>query len=317
MIMPIRSETIALQHPTIRSLPRVTDRVTFLHLSEARIVQGATGVVAHCKDGEEPQRVAIPTASIAALLLGPGTSITQPALATIARHGTSLVWVGADGSRTHGWSYALTSSSRWIEAQAALWADPAARRAVAVAMYEKRFGELPEGELTLPRLRGLEGQRMRKLYQHHARQHGLRFRRSYDPENFDDSDSTNQALSAANAALYGVCAAAIVALGCHPGLGFIHAGNISAFVFDIADLYKADVAVPAAFAAATHPHPAKEARRLTRESLVQHNVLANAVNDIQQLLAPGLAKASPNEHSLLDETGYVDGGTNYAPHRDS
>lgn len=37
-----------------------------------------------------------------------------------------------------------------------------------------------------------------------------------------------------------------------------------------------------------------------------------AVADIQQLLAPGLAQASPSEHALHDDTGFVEGGTNYA-----
>jgi CRISPR/Cas system-associated endonuclease Cas1 len=49
--------------------------------------------------------------------------------------------------------------------------------------------------------------------------------------------------------------AAICALGCSPALGFIHSGTQLAFVYDIADLYKAKTAIPLAFAlhAATDP----------------------------------------------------------------
>ena len=41
--------------------------------------------------------------------------------------------------------------------------------------------------------------------------------------------------------------AVIVALGCAPGLGFVHVGHECSFVYDIADLYKAEVTIPIAF----------------------------------------------------------------------
>lgn len=312
--MPIRPETIALQHPGIRSLPRVTDKVTFLHLSRAKVIQDDTGVVALMEEDGINRRVRIPTASVAAILMGPGTSASQAALSTIMKHGTVVLWTGVAGTRSHGWSYSLTSSARWAEAQASLWADEDRRRDVAIAMYEQRFGGLPPGgAMTLNRLRGLEGQRMRKLYARHAKKHGVKFRRDYDPAKFDDADPVNKALSAANACLYGVSLSAIVALGCHPGLGFIHAGHISSFVFDIADLYKAATAIPVAFVAATTDDPAAVARRLTRDALVRDRILPRAVADIQRLLASGLRAASPSEQLLRDEEGFVAGGRNYAP----
>ena len=51
----------------------------------------------------------------------------------------------------------------------------------------------------------------------------------------------------ANSVLYGICQAAIVSLGFSPGLGFIHTGKMLSFVYDIADLYKLETSVPAAF----------------------------------------------------------------------
>lgn len=311
--MVLREETIGLQHPGIQALPRIGEQTSFLYLSEAKISQNATGVIAYLKEGETGRRVSLPTASLASLQLGPGTSITQAALTTIARHGTVVSWVGADSTRTHGWAYSLTSSARWVEAQAALWADPTTRTQVAVQMYEQRFGGLPPGgTLTLNRLRGLEGQRMRKLYSALAKKHRVTFKRDYNPDRFDDSDGVNQALSAANAAIYGVCLAAITALGCHPGLGFVHAGNISSFVHDIADLYKAETSIPAAFSASKEVNPGAEARRRTREAIVRERIMTRAVTDIQKLLAPGLKAASPNEQVLRTETGFVPGATNYA-----
>src|SRR6266508_1506877 len=59
----------------------------------------------------------------------------------------------------------------------------------------------------------------------------------------------NRALSAANSCLYGVVHAAIVAAGYSPALGFIHTGKMLSFVYDVGDLYKAEVTVPVAFRA--------------------------------------------------------------------
>jgi CRISPR-associated protein Cas1 len=38
-----------------------------------------------------------------------------------------------------------------------------------------------------------------------------------------------------------------LALGCFPALGYVHNGNQQAFVYDIADLGKAELTVPLAF----------------------------------------------------------------------
>lgn len=311
---PIRSETIALQHPGIAALPRASDQLTFLYVNYAIIIQDDTGVVALFEEKGVNHRVSIPTAAIAAVLLGPGVSITQAALATITRHGTALLWTGADGSRVHGWAYSLTSSARWAEAQATLWANPEARLEAAIKMYEWRFGGLPPGgTITLQRLRGLEGQRMKALYRGLSSKHRVPFRRDYDSSDFTRGDPINQALSSANAALYGVATAAIVALGCHPALGFVHAGSTSSFVFDVADLYKAEVSIPAAFAAAGSDDPGGDARRRTRRAMIAHGTLSRAVKDIQDLLGPGLRGATGAPLALLDDDArFVAAGINYA-----
>jgi CRISPR-associated protein Cas1 len=112
-------------------------------------------------------------------------------------------------------------------------------------MYERRFGTTVEPCTTLQQLRGLEGQRMKILYQSLAERHHLReFRRNYDPHQWDTSSPVNQALSAANTALsaantalYGTMHSAILAMGCtRPG--FVHSGKQHSFIYDIADLYK-------------------------------------------------------------------------------
>lgn len=71
--------------------------------------------------------------------------------------------------------------------------------------------------------------------------------REYNPDDFENSNVVNKALSAANVALYGVVHSVIVAIGMSPGLGFVHTGHDLSFVYDIADLYKSKITIPIAF----------------------------------------------------------------------
>lgn len=76
-----------------------------------------------------------------------------------------------------------------------------------------------------------------------------------------------------HACLYGLAHAVIVALGCAPGLGFVHVGHECSFVYDIADLYKAEVTIPIAFevaAQAPEDLPAVVRRRV-RDAMVEHH----------------------------------------------
>ena len=59
----------------------------------------------------------------------------------------------------------------------------------------------------------------------------------------DPADMMTEA--AANALLNGLCHSAIVAGGYSPALGFIHTGKQMSFVYDIADLYKTEITIPA------------------------------------------------------------------------
>ena len=89
-----------------------------------------------------------------------------------------------------------------------------------------------------------------------------------------------------HACLYGLAHAVIVALGCAPGLGFVHVGHECSFVYDIADLYKAEVTIPIAFevaAQAPEDLPAVVRRRV-RDTMVEHHILERMVHDIRWLL---------------------------------
>lgn len=308
-----------LAAPTVAMLPRVADSLSFLYLDVVRVYQDDTGVCAEVtSERRGTETVYVPTAALSCVLLGPGTSITARALTTFVRHGTTVLTTGSGGVRCYAATVPDSLTTDWLERQARAWADDGRRLAVATAMYEKRFGPgvIPPGA-KLARMRGIEGQRIRALYQLLARQYKIgRFRRNYDPESWDEQDPVNLALSSANTCLYGIVHAAIVALGCSPALGYIHRGNQQAFVYDIADLYKAKLTIPLAFSLHASTNAEAEARRSFRDGLRLFKLLPRIVADIQQLLDPDAKPEVPDpEEQLVDlwdpETGAVPGGLNH------
>ncbi|WP_435599777.1 type I-E CRISPR-associated endonuclease Cas1e [Streptomyces sp. C10-9-1] len=309
-----------LASPTVAMLPRIADSLSFLYLDIVRITQDDTGVRAEVTtERRGTETVYLPTAALSCVLLGPGTSITARALTTLARHGTTVLITGAGGVRTYAAALPDSLTTTWLERQTHAWADDNRRLAIATAMYEKRFGRGSASPgATLAQLRGFEGQRVKAHYRLLAQQHRIgRFRRAYDPESWETQDPVNLALSSANTCLYGIVHAAIHALGCSAALGFVHQGNQQAFVYDIADLYKADLTIPLAFSLHNSTNPEAEARRSFRDGLRLFKLLPRIVGDIQDLLDPGSDRQTPDlEEHMVDlwdpVMGSIPAGVNHA-----
>jgi CRISPR-associated protein Cas1 len=308
-------------------LPRVADSLSFLYLDMVRVIQDDTGVCAQIQAGKDrTDLVYVPTAALSCLLLGPGVSITTPALTTLARHGTSVVCVGAGGVRAYAGILPDSLTTHWLEQQVTHWSSPDQRLHVARRMYQMRF---PDDDLPhttdLDQLRGMEGQRMKALYKLLAQQHGIgRFRRNYHPDRWQAQDPVNLALSAANTCLYGIAHACLLALGLSPALGFVHAGTQHAFVYDIANLYKAETTLPLAFALHQSTNPEQQARRRFREDLRLLKLLPRIVRDVQTLLTPDHPDPdTPSErrdvqmvHLWDPKKGVLPAGVNYASKAD-
>lgn len=299
--------------PTSKQLFRVEDRVTFLHLERCSVSRDSNAITATDQDGT----IHIPAATVSAVLLGPGTRVTHHAMMLMAQCGVTVVWVGEAGVRYYAHGTGLASSTRLLEAQAEAVSNTRKRLAVARRMYEWRFpDEVVEGA-TMQQLRGREGARVRSIYREESRRTGVPWkRRDYDPDAFDASDGINQALSAAHSALYGVVHAVIVSLGCAPGLGFIHTGHARAFVYDIADLYKAEVTIPIAFdvIAEGSNDIGGDTRRRVRDAMRQGTILERAVRDIKRLLLPNdeIEWDINVLHLWDDKQGLVAGGVDYS-----
>ena len=223
-------------------------------------------------------------------MLEPGTRVSHAAAVLAARVGTLLVWVGEGGVRLYASGQPGGARSDRLLYQARLALDESARLKVVRKMYELRFGEPPPQRRSVEQLRGIEGARVRRMYQVLARQHGLRWeRRNYDPQQWDASDTANRCLSAATACLYGITEAAVLAAGYAPAVGFIHTGKPLSFVYDVADIFKFDSVVPVAFRiAARHSRtPEREVRLACRDMFRQKKLLGRIIPTIERILAAG------------------------------
>ncbi|WP_085341136.1 type I-E CRISPR-associated endonuclease Cas1e [Aquidulcibacter paucihalophilus] len=192
----------------------------------------------------------IPHQAVTLILLGPGSSVTHDALRILARHNTGLAAVGEGGVRFYTAPPLLPDASARARQHARTWADPDRRLHMARRMYAWRLGEvLPVRDIAA--LRGIEGARMKESYKLIAQQVGVKWRgRHYDRGNPTSTDAPNQALNHAASAIEGAAAIAVACTATIPQLGFIHEDSGQAFVLDIADLYRNEITIPVAFAAA-------------------------------------------------------------------
>ena len=270
------AEIPGMIRPSVQSLPQIGDRMTFLYFEHCKLSRADSAITVTDENGI----IHVPAAAISVLMLGPGTDVTHRAMELIGDAGVSVIWVGEHGVRYYTGGCALTGSSRLLVKQAALVTNQRGHLNVVRKMYSLRFSGEDVAHLTLQQLRGREGSRMRSVYRHWSKETGVPWHgRDYDPEDFSSGDPVNQALSAGNACLYGLAHAVICALGCSPGLGFVHIGHSLSFVYDIADLYKAEITIPIAFRlAAESPEdiPSKT-RRSVRNALAESHILERMV----------------------------------------
>ena len=303
-----------LKRADLQALPPIRDRMTFLYLERCLINRQDGAITVTDARGT----VHVPAASLSVLLLGPGTRLTHRAVELMGNTGASILWVGEQGVRYYAHGRPLTHSASLLIRQAELVSNVRSRVAVARHMYQKRFPGEDVSHMSMQQLRGREGARIRAVYRKAAAEHGVQWkRRDFDPDDFEAGDPVNQALSAAHACLYGLAHAVIVALGCAPGLGFVHTGHERSFVYDMADLYKAEFTIPIAFQVAAQPPKdiAAETRRCVRDAFSQGKLLERMVRDLLTLLRGEEEEVLPEVELLYlwdERRGKVASGFSYA-----
>lgn len=278
--------------PPFKPLP-MKDRVSmmFVQYGQIDVLDGAFVVI-----DQNGVRTHIPVGSVACLMLEPGTRVSHAAAALASRVGTLLVWVGEAGVRLYSSGQPGGARSDKLLYQAKLALEDSLRLKVVRKMYEVRFGEKAPARRSVEQLRGIEGARVRETYKRLAQRVGLKWNaRKYDPDNWDSADIPNKCLSAATSCLYGITEAAVLAAGYAPAIGFIHTGKPLSFVYDVADLYKFETVVPAAFRiAAKAPRDAvRQVRLACRDMFRETRILGRIIPLIEEVLAAGDIQPPP------------------------
>ena len=272
----------------------IKDRASILFIEKGRldVLDGAFVVV-----DQTGVRTHIPVGGLACLMLEPGARISHAAVTLAARVGCLLVWVGEAGVRLYSAGQPGGARAARLLHQARLALDPDARLKVVRKMYDMRFGEPAPQRRSVDQLRGIEGARVKRLYEVIARQHGVTWKaRRYDPGKWEAADLPNRCLSQATSCLYGLAEAAILAAGYAPAVGFLHTGKPQSFVYDVADVFKFETVVPIAFEVAGQAQrgkrpavadPVGEVRRRCRDSFRKTGLLKRFIPAIEEMLAAG------------------------------
>lgn len=233
------------ERPPLETLTPARERWTPIYLEHGRLEVDDSSVK---WIGADRTVFRLPVASLSVLMLGPGTTVTHAAMKACAECNTPVCWVGAEGMHFYARGLGPTHDNERARQQAATASSPSKREVVARRMFRMRFaGENVEG-VSIKELRGMEGRRIKALYADMGVKFGVTWKgRNYNPDNWDLADNINRCISAANAALYALTAAVVCGLGYLPELGFIHTNSMRAFVLDIADIYKPETSLVAAF----------------------------------------------------------------------
>lgn len=263
------------------------DRISMIFLDKGQVDVLDGAFVLLDKNGV---RTHIPVGTVACIMLEPGTRVSHAAIKLAATVGTLLVWVGEAGVRLYASGQPGGARSDRLLYQAKLALDEELRLKVVRKMFELRFGEEAPSRRGVDQLRGIEGARVRKVYQLLAKRYGIDWQgRRYDVKDWEKGDVANRCVSAATSCLYGITEAAILAAGYAPAVGFLHTGKPLSFVYDIADIIKFDTVVPIAFkVAASNPtQPDREVRLACRDLFRSDKVLKKLIPMIEEVLSAG------------------------------
>jgi len=220
-------------------------------------------------------------------MLGPGTTVTHAAIKACAECNTPICWVGAEGMHFYASGIAPTHDSERALRQAKIASSPHRRDEVAQRMFAMRFSDTDVSGIAIKELRGMEGRRVKAIYAHMGEKYGVTWKgRNYDKNRWELADHINRAVSAANAALYSLTTAVVCSLGYLPQLGFIHTSSMRSFVLDVADIYKPETTLPAAFETIGLKPDATEDEVVTRLKfhIETQRILARMPTDIENLL---------------------------------
>ena len=273
------------------SLPQVKDKYPFLYLERGRLeIDDSSIKWIDCDNNVVP----LPVATINTLLLGPGTTVTHDAIKTATAANCSVCWVGEDSLLFYAAGFLTTADTRNLKRQIELSVHPEKSVEVARRMFGRRFPEADLAGKNLSEMMGMEGHRVRALYQQKAAEYQVGWKgRQFTPGKFELSDLTNQVMTSCNAALYGILCSATHSMGYSPHIGFIHSGSPLPFVYDLADLYKEFLCIDLAFALTRDMAGQYNKHKVAaafRQRVIEVDLLAKLSDDVPDMLGVSCAR---------------------------
>lgn len=213
-----------------------TSRISWVAIDYGRLEVNGHALLLMREDGA----IEIPAGAFASLLLEPGTSVTHEAVRLCAENSVQLIWVGEAGARIYAAANVHANAGR-ITAQANVSAHKELKIEAARRLYSLMFDEVPPPSYSIEKLRGIEGSKVKKIYQSLAEIHRVAWDGRQTPS------ALQQAISFANGCLYSLSEVAIVMLGYSPAIGVVHSGDPRSFVYDLADSVKFSSLIPKVF----------------------------------------------------------------------
>ena len=302
-----------MKPPSRLELPRIEERISFLYADQCRLEKDDGAVLIQTNQGT----ISIPAGQLIVLMLGPGTTVTHRMVQIASEAGMQIVWCGEDGVRFYAGGTPLSGNTDLLLRQAAIVSNPKLRLAAAKRMYKIRYPSEDFSTCTMKQLLGKEGKRVTDHYRKLAEQYGLKWEgRRYSAKDYESNMPLQNALSCANACLYGICYSVIFALGLSPGLGIVHTGMAKTFVLDIADIYKESFAFSTAFKVTSEGTYDLERRIRTemRKVIKEQRLASKIVKDIVAILDDSDVidmLREPENHLWAGRQAVVSGGVLY------
>ncbi len=288
------------ERPPLDTLSPAKDRWTPIYLEHGRIEVDDSSIKWIGSDGLITR---LPIATISALILGPGTTVTHAAVKAAAQCNCPLLWLGEDGLRFYAFGITPNHDNSMARIHASAWADKKARNEIARRMFLHRFPQASVHGINIKQLRGMEGKRVKETYAELGRKYGVTWMgRDYKTTNWNLADGINRALSASNASLYSLTAAVCCSMGFIPQLGFVHVAGTLPFIYDAADLYKHETSWPAAFEALSidPKDDGTLVRKILKRKIEETRMLRRMPDDLKKLFE-GLGEdpeKAPDPHPL-------------------
>lgn len=293
------------ERPPLDTLAPAKDRWTPLYLERGRLEVDDASVKWIGSDG---LICGIPVATVSALILGPGTTITHAAIKTCAQSNCPVFWMGEDGMRFYAFGITPNHDNSMARIHATAWGTTRQKNEIARRMFLQRFPEANVNGISIAQLRGMEGKRVKQVYGDLGKRFGVTWKgRDYKVSNWNLADNINRALSTANASLYALTAAVSCSMGFIPQLGFVHQAGTLPFVYDAADLYKLETSWEAAFEAVSIDPKAdsKLVLKILKRKIEETRLLKKMPKELKALFEnlPGQESKPVANHPLQPRTG--------------